>query len=329
MTPLFTQGEHDQDTLHGALSIGSYVVFWLVSSVSPLAVLGALVCGWWRSAALLVALLFICSLPAEPNSSIRAWISRGHRVYWKEASLSFEDQIEPDAPTLLSVHPHGVFCLGWAGLFTREELRDVHWCFAPILYNSPIFRAFTSLIGRPASASKAAFTQLMRQRKSIALLPGGVEEAAISSARADRVFLRDRKGWIKYALQHGYSITPVFTFGERETYATADSLVPLRLWLCTFGLAGTLLSMLLVFPVGRWWCPILPRNRRLHTVVGTALKPPADFLETSSAHTGRLVTEKDVNDFHERYVHALVALYDRHKVSFYGKLSADTSLEIW
>ena len=71
------------------------------------------------------------------------------------------------------------------------------------------------------------------------------------------------------------------------------------------------------------------RNRRLHSVVGTALKPPARFLETSTAQAGRpTITEKDVDEFHERYVAALIALYDRHK-GCYGKASADASLEIW
>ena len=90
---------------------------------------------------------------------------------------------------------------------------------------------------------------------------------AISSTIVDRVYLAKRKGWIKYALQvrgdasadfhslllltlfltssslpphlalpspssqHGYSLTPVFTFGERETYGNAQALMPLRLWL--------------------------------------------------------------------------------------------------
>ena len=47
-----------------------------------------------------------------------------------------------------------------------------------MLYQSPMFRAFTSLIGRPASASKASFLKLMRERKHIAILPGGFEEAS-------------------------------------------------------------------------------------------------------------------------------------------------------
>ena len=46
----------------------------------------------------------------------------------------------------------------------------------------------------------------------------GFEEAAIHHADADRVFLKKRKGFVKYALQHGHSLTPAYVFGERSCY---------------------------------------------------------------------------------------------------------------
>jgi hypothetical protein len=94
-------------------------------------------------------------------------MSRGMRVYWKEASLLYEDDGFATAagapPTVMAVHPHGVFCMGWGALFAQAPLRDFHFCFAHVLYSSPFFKAFTSLIGRPASASKASFLKLMAE----------------------------------------------------------------------------------------------------------------------------------------------------------------------
>ena len=174
-----------------------------------------------------------------------------------------------------------------------------------------------------ASADKKSFLDLMRQRKTIAILPGGFEEASINCPTFDRVYLKHRRGWIKYALEHGYTLTPSFTFGERETYSSVQALLPLRLWLGrTFGLPGTLLAMGLIFPCGRLWCPVLPNDRRLHIVVGPPVKPP-----TSKAQP--TVTEEQVNEFHARYVAALIALYDRHKVTYYGEKAAGAALEIW
>ena len=34
----------------------------------------------------------------------------------------------------------------------------------------------------------------------------------------------------RYALQHGYALTPIYTFGESETYATFPYLLKPRLW---------------------------------------------------------------------------------------------------
>ena len=307
--------ERDHNLLHGSFTLGSNVAVWVAASGWPFFLAAFVWYGYWLSALSLVAVLAICSIPLEPRDSVKAWMCRGTRCYFREASLRYEHDIATDAPpTVLAVHPHGVFCMGWGTLFAQQELSHVYWCFANVLYQSPMFRAFTSLIGRPASASKASFLRLMRQRRAIAILPGGFEEATISSATVDRVYLAKRKGWVKYALQHGYSLTPVFTFGERETYANLQTLMPLRLWMSTFGLPG-------ILPFGRWWCPILPRDRRLHIVVGSPLLPPPGV--------GEQPTDAQVDAQHKRYVAALTDLYDRHKVAYYGKEAANAELEIW
>ena len=43
-----------------------------------------------------------------------------------------------------------------------------------------------------------------------------------------------RKGLVKYALQHGYALTPVYTFGENRTYWAFSGLLRLRLWINSF-----------------------------------------------------------------------------------------------
>ena len=328
MIVAYIHTKDEQRFLRGALSIGTFLLVWLGSIACPIVMLFAVARQAWLIVLGLVLLLGWCSLPVETNARIRGWYCEGFRLYWREASLCYEEPVGATA-TLLAVHPHGAYCMGYASLFTQDALNHVRWCYAHVLYRSPFFKAFTSFTGRPCSAEKRHFLSVLRQREVVAILPGGFEEAAISCTAADRVYLRHRKGWIKYALLHGYAVTPVFTFGERDTYGTLQALAPLRLWLGTFGMVGTLASMLLVFPVGKWWCPILPRTRRLHTVVGAPLRPPA----TASANEpdgARTVTTEQVDEFHAKYVEALVSLYDRHKVNYYGATEgAGARLEIW
>ena len=113
-----------------------------------------------------------------------------------------------DQRKLLCVHPHGIFATGWCILYAREELRGCRFCMSTVLYRSPFMRVLLHMTGYPAAADKATFQSLMRKRGPMAVLPGGFEEATITSDTAHRVYLKNRMGFIKYALQHGYSIVP-------------------------------------------------------------------------------------------------------------------------
>jgi len=113
----------------------------------------------------------------------------------------------------------------------------------------------------------------------------------------------------RYALQHGYALTPCYCFGEKETYGNLQGWWGPRFWLNGQGLPA-------IVPFGKWWSPLLPRAERLHIVVGKALQLPC-VASPSDA---------DVAKWHAEYVGSLVALFDRHKAS-YGE--ADAKLEVW
>ena len=44
------------------------------------------------------------------------------------------------------------------------------------------------------------FLKLMKKRQNILLVPGGFEEATITSDKEYRLFIKNRKGFIKYAI---------------------------------------------------------------------------------------------------------------------------------
>lgn len=82
------------------------------------------------------------------------------------------------------------------------------------------------------------------------MVPGGFEEAALTSHKENRLFLNSRKGFIKYALKHGVTLYPVFTFGENQLYNTSDAFVKLRLWLNKFKIGCAFFwSRFFIFPV--------------------------------------------------------------------------------
>jgi len=232
--------------------------------------------------------------------------------YFKEDfTLVYEDQfLDPkDRKKLLCVHPHGIICIGWAILFNRPELRGVTFCFSTALYYSPFFRLLTKTLGHPRPVDKRTFLSLMEASETMAIIPGGFKEATISCPQANRVFLHERRGFVKYALQHGYSLTPCYIFHEHELYWNLQGMWRMRHFLNCLGFPA-------VVPIGRWFCFLLPRNHRLHIVVGRALELP------QIDHP----THEEVAEHHSRYVQALVGLFDRHKAN-YGE--AESVLEVW
>ena len=76
------------------------------------------------------------------------------------------------------------------------------------------------------------------------------------------------QGFIKYGLEFGYKLVPVYTFGESDTYYNPPGLYGLRLWLNAYGVPT-------VLPWGEWWCPILPRfNTQVHSVAAKPIALP-------------------------------------------------------
>ena len=72
----------------------------------------------------------------------------------------------------------------------------------------------------------------------------------------ERVYIRKRAGFIKYALQHGYRLCVGYTFGESDLYSSIQFSEKLRMWIVkTFGF---------VLPIfwGKYGplCPVLPND---------------------------------------------------------------------
>lgn len=93
-------------------------------------------------------------------------------------------------------------------------------------------------------------------------MPGGFEEASLTSQNKDRVYIKSRKGFIKYALKFGYSIYPIYVFNENKLFKTFDKFYDFRIWLNKFKIPG-------VFFLGKFGFPYAPdNNQSLKVVIG-------------------------------------------------------------
>jgi len=268
--------------------------------------------GWWYSLASLLLITAMAHLPdgvlAGPGEQVRSFYAKYTPCYFPTCKLHIEDgaTLGEGAPTVLAVHPHGIFSIGWGIAYIHPAFRNLQFCFSPTLLMSPFWRLFSRLVGRPGSAAAPALKKLLKERKSWAIIPGGFEEATIHSAVTPRVYLKKRMGFVKYALQHGYSLTPMYTFGEHETFSNAQGGWRWRLWLNSFGIPA-------ILPCGMWWCPILMRPAALMLCVGKPLQLPQ--IESP--------TPEQVREHHAAYVEHFKSFWERNNPDKTSKL------EVW
>mmetsp|Transcript_8120 Transcript_8120/g.19960 ORF Transcript_8120/g.19960 Transcript_8120/m.19960 type:complete len:342 (+) Transcript_8120:149-1174(+) len=287
---------------------GHYVPFAIVSVATLIAYLP------WKKGV-------ISGLVSEYARVNTRFYTRCTVIFKSKESLPGLD--EEQRPNLYAFHPHGAFCMGWSVLFCSKIMNEgmVRFVFSPVLYASPLFRLWCRLVGRPGSASKGAMIGYMKERKDkkrrdhLALPPGGFEEATLSCVGKDRVYIKKRVGFVKLALQHGYNVVPVYTFGENNTYSNVQGLWKFRLWLNSLGFPA-----IVVF--GSWLNPFLPKRdeRGISVVIGDPLVLPK--LPNP--------TREEVTLWHDKYMASLVRLFEEHKEAFYGSEAAKTAkLELW
>jgi len=142
------------------------------------------------------------------------------------------------------------------------------------------------------------FKELMKKEKNICFLPGGFEEATICSYNRDRIFIKSRKGFIKYALQFGYNVYPCYTFNENKIYYTFNYLETFRLLLNKIKIPGCVFY-------GKFF--VLPNSDvKLRTVIGKPLEFP----------TIANPTQEDIDKYHGLYIESIKNLFNKYRSDF-------------
>jgi len=277
--------------------------------------------------ALAIMLMMITQRPGGPKAwQPSPWFCRliteslGGTSYYASCELRGNlDKITPGR-TLYAQHPHGLLTAGftwtmfWNFAFHERTGRIGFLLDEGLRYKSPTFRLMCDWFEGPkrwaGAATKGVIKQTMAKGESIALIPGGFQEATICKHGVDRVYVKKRAGFLKYCLQEGYSVVPCYTFGESDTYLTFTGLLGPRLWLAKRNIPAAAM-------VGHPLCPVLPRpGVHLITYMGEPLQLPR-IPEPSAA---------DIQEWHTKYIAALQRTFDENKAAA-GKPNA--VLEIW
>jgi len=135
--------------------------------------------------------------------------------YFDDYTIEFEENLGTEK-TLLAVHPHNAVTCGLTVNIYNGKLGEIYLCASRVLLNTPLLGLAHKLSGL-TSVDPSNLKVMMKKKKNLAILPGGYEEATLTTPKENRVFLQ-RKGFIKYALRFGYKVHPVFIFGEHKIY---------------------------------------------------------------------------------------------------------------
>lgn len=169
------------------------------------------------------------------------------------------------------------------------------------------------MVGTPGSASKKDMISYLDKGESLALPPGGFEEATLSSPQQDRAYIKKRTGFVKLCLQRGVQIRPVYVLGENSLFWNLQGFWDIRLSLNRMGLPA-----ILVF--GWPFFPLVPRRDvKLVVAVGKPLILPKIPNPT----------KEEVKTWHDKYMAALQSLYESNKEEAYGPEAKTRKLEMW
>eukprot|EP00484_Ammonia_sp_Unknown_P005098 CAMPEP_0197075648 /NCGR_PEP_ID=MMETSP1384-20130603/211718_1 /TAXON_ID=29189 /ORGANISM="Ammonia sp." /LENGTH=359 /DNA_ID=CAMNT_0042514497 /DNA_START=49 /DNA_END=1125 /DNA_ORIENTATION=+ len=323
----------------GSIALSMYIYSWMGGLASPLFILVLVYKQYFMVSALVISILALSSLlPIEPQPWIcRFYMKYGAHYFDGGSSMCFEKKPdcadnEQPAPIVVPAHPHGMFAIGyWLASGVRfRAVQDIHdekvkeeyvghgafefWRNKPprlglvvdILIYTPVLNLLViRLTGCMAAVSSQSMKKIMKTGTNFGFLPGGFDEATIYRKGENVIYIRNRKGFIKYCLQYGYRICPAYFFGECETYNNLFYSHPDNQLMTKIKNWFNKNKIPTVLPMGPYWfSPFLPfGDTGIHVVYSANTR--CEHIENP--------TKQQIDECHQWYMNEISALFDRHK----------------
>lgn len=229
-----------------------------------------------------------------------------------DASMIKERDLDANQQYIFAYHPHGVIGIG-ANVALNTNACGFEQIFPGLercgvtlnaTFLSPIFRDWLLFQGFISANKKTLINTLTatksNSKKSLVLVPGGAAEALHAHPNVFKLHLKQRKGFIRLAMETKTAVIPCLGFGENEIFDTiyassSDNTMTLwqrmlwnaqQRWMKCFSFSVPIISN------------IIPNRAKVTVVVGA----PIEFDPSSS-----------VDECHALYLKKVKALYDKHK----------------
>ncbi|KAL2913078.1 diacylglycerol O-acyltransferase 1 [Polyrhizophydium stewartii] len=296
------------------------VVLWMMLLPLCLALFLFLVSRTYLLPFALAYVIFIALDPAPETGGRKAmWFRRLSLWKWLAdffpASIVKTADLDPNKTYVFGYHPHGIISLGAFTNFATEATGfgelfngiDLRLMTLEPNFRMPFFREIILHLG-VTSASRRSCDNILTKGpgNAIMLVVGGAAEALNAFPGTNDLVLKKRYGFVKVALRTGSSLVPVMSFGENDIWDQVPNPQgsTLRKFQRLFQRYASFSPPLLhgrgIFTYNYG---ILPFRHPIVSVVGA----PIDCPRTENP------SNELVQEYHQKYLDALQALYDKYK----------------
>lgn len=200
---------------------------------------------------------------------------------------------------ILAAQPHGVLSYGGicAGAAADSRFDNLVTAAAGAVLATPIVKHVVGVFGLIDASAKSLKAHLSKggPEGSCVLYTGGIAELFRCSDSQEQLILKQRKGFIKLALQVGADVVPLYFFGNTSVLSVLTNPF-LESISRKYQVSLTLFW-------GVWGLPI-PRPHKILYVRGKPLELP---------HIPN-PTNEDIDKWHEKYVSEIKRIFDTYKI---------------
>lgn len=251
-------------------------------------------------------LLSALTPPIASRSFLLAWPFCHMPKYFNYSEIReiSDDEVKAlikSRPVIFSVQPHGVFSFGGASAGVQWAQRwwnpgDIPTSAASSVIHTPLVKHVVGLFG-VVDASNKSLTKWLTSGKSAVLYIGGIAELFLVSQTEERLFARQRKGFIKLALRTGAEIVPVYFLGNTSVLSVLTGSLLRKIARST----GVTLTWF-----WGWGGTLVPRPKKVLGVLGRPLGIPTTPIPEPS--------QAQIDEFHAKYLAEVQRLFETYKV---------------
>ena len=214
-----------------------------------------------------------------------------------QATFRMECPEAPRSPCLFIWQPHGLISVSSVmfniGLCKHPNYRANHAVTLPFYHYFPVIGDIIRHLGSIPSDSNS-ITKTLQKGESVSVMLGGVREMLTAEGKHIKLYIRNRTGIFRIALETGTPLVPVLTYGENEVFPRSNE----------------------------WWATEL--NNLLHSYTGMAIGIPTwktlqNWFELSYRPLKPIVTHVgspipatgDIPTLRNTYIKAVEALFKK------------------